>query len=767
MSGEVGKAQDAAPSNRSVAAKPPPWPRVATHLRLAGRAQFALLPLLVMVVPFTGLKGAPGHDLVGGMFVALTAGEVFLVVLPLVMCCWSALATVGLILEGSLLDPPRELPAWTRVFNLPPRPSTFVAFPFAAVPATAVLVAHARSPALAAMAAIAAALVAYAGAVLVAGVLTAAKRGYDPVPGRLARRFYRRVEESRVIVRTVCWLHHQAGRLTWPPFDGSWDPVDGGMDIDHFVAMGFCVATLFVFAIEAYVFRPWARAVAVLPAGALVMTLGTLLVWVFGALTFHLRRYRLSPVLVMATLAAIGYSLSSYDHHYQARLLATPETLTPVEVVAPVGQGSLVVVTSTGGGILAAGWTTLALERLIAARPNLRDEIRLVSGASGGAVGAAFYIAGLREQGQAGARARPLADVLHEAHDRSTASSLDAVAYGLVLLDLPRLLTGNLAFFWSGMDRGYLLEKRWRNLSAGVAVSVHGLAREIAEGRIPAPIFNLTVMETGSRVMATPVTFGAGDHERAPTLDEYLLAPRAGAALPADAVPQEVDLDMWTAARLSATFPFVSPAARAKIDNRLGQGAAGHHMIDGGYNDNYGVASALDFLTPVMEARRDGRLAFQRLLIIQLRCSSSESPVPAPAPGIEASLVGPLLGILNVRDGATLPRNEAALRQFMRLWRRDAGVDVQTIVFQPHPREAKDEEPLSWHLTQKQKATFRDRWDSQPDLEAKLRRMRAFLDGTQPPQRANAGLATSGSDADPAGTQDRPRGIDAPMRAAP
>ena len=721
-------------------ALPLPSPRLAQWLRLLGRLQFVLLPIAVLAAPLTGCPRAPGHDLVGGMFVELSSRDVFLVVLPMVMCAWATMATLGLILEGSKLDPPRELPPWTRFFALPPRALTFFAFPALAVPGVFVVVRRAVAPLPALAAALGAAAVAYAGAVIIAALLTAAHRDYAPIPDPLARRFVRLVAEIPWVAHAIRWTRRQVSNwLTWPPFDGSWDPEEGEMDVDHFVALGFCTATFAVFIVQAFLFRPGNRYVAALPPGALLITLGVLLVWMFGALTFHLRRYRLSPVLVMVGIAALGYGAFGYDHHFHVQRRGVPALLTPQEVVAPVGDGNLVVVATTGGGILAAGWTTLALERLVEACPSLRREIRLLSGASGGSVGGAFYIAGLREQ-EAGERGgRPLADVLREAHARAVASSLDAVAYGLVFLDVPRLLTGGLAFGRTDADRGYYLEKRWRNLAAGEPISMHDLGALIKAGVLPAPIFNITAMETGRRVMATPVTFGSGDHQRAPTLDEYLLSPTTGtpAREPAGTAPpaDQVDIDLWTAARLSATFPFVTPAARAYIDQRNGTGAAGHHMIDGGYNDNYGVASTLDFLAPVMAARKAGALGFKRLLIIQLRGSNPDSPVPAPAPGIEATLIGPLIGILNVRDGATLPRNEAALGQFLDLASDVEGLRVKTVVFQPQRREpATDtEEPLSWHMTGRQKADLRQRWDSQPGLASNLCAMRSFLEDRPDP----------------------------------
>jgi hypothetical protein len=713
-------------------------PVVASWLRLVGRLQFGLLPLFFFALPLTACRRVIGHDLLGGMFVELSPMQVFLTVIPLVLCAWSTMLVIGLLVEGSKLDPPAGLPAWSRVFDVPARAATFFAFPVLALPAVVIVVAWSPARGAASAAAVGGALVAYVVAMAVTGLLNAAEPGYDVAPAPLARWLVRGLAGSARLGRFMRWLRRLLGRLTFPPFDGAWDPPAQAFDIDHFMAAGFCAATVAVFLIEAYVFRPWTRVVTSLPSAALLLTLGTLLVWILGALAFHLRRYRLSPVPTLIAAGAIGYLISGYDHHFLATRRNPFQPLSAVQLASTVGDGNLVVVASAGGGITAAGWTTLALQQLIAARPALVHEIRLLSGVSGGSVGAVFYVAGLREDGALGRPARALSDVLAEAHARSVSSSLDAVAYGLVFFDFPRFLTGNLAFGGTQSDRGDLLETRWRDLAAGIKVPLHSLADQMGKGALPGLILNTTAMETGRRVMVTPLQFGTPDQIRAPTLDEYLSAPVTGtqggdAAAGASAETRAVDLDLWTAARLSATFPYVSPAARAMIDGAWGAGAAGHHMIDGGYNENYGVASALDFLAPVVEARRLGQLHFRRLLIVQLRAWNARSPVPRPTAGIAASLAGPLIGVLSVRDGATLPRNQAALKQFIELWDGQDGLDVRSVVFEPRPPGAAasedDEEPLSWHMTEAQKRSLRGRWFAQSDLTAKICVTLAFLNG--------------------------------------
>ena len=83
------------------------------------------------------------------------------------------------------------------------------------------------------------------------------------------------------------------------------------------------------------------------------------------------------------------------------------------------------------------------------------------------------------------------------------------------------------------------------------------------------------------------------EQERIKTLSEFLGAKDTYA------------IDIWTAARLSATFSYVSPAARAFVSKEVGSSQEHEHLwgkkdkfhfIDGGYHDNYGVMSALNWL---------------------------------------------------------------------------------------------------------------------------------------------------------------------------
>jgi len=234
-------------------------------------------------------------------------------------------------------------------------------------------------------------------------------------------------------------------------------------------------------------------------------------------------------------------------------------------------------------------------------------------------------------------------------------------------------------------------------------------------------------MEAGQRLMITPITFAPGI--RAPTLQEFLFGTVA-------ATP-EPDVDLWTAARLSATFTYISPPARSWLDARSTQK---EHLIDGGYYDNYGVTSALDWLTPVLWAQKNGdaRLRFKRVLIVELSGFAEPDPeFVKPADGLTTTLFGPTLtAFLALREGIATSRNRIDLDHFKRSWNEAlrGQVQIETVKFQPGPNRRPG--PLSWHLSSTEIESLKNEWGPggdpqgwQPNLRAEWGVLDRFLRG--------------------------------------
>ncbi len=405
---------------------------------------------------------------------------------------------------------------------------------------------------------------------------------------------------------------------------------------------------------------------------------------------------------------------------------------------------NLVVVASAGGGILAAGWTTLTLRNMAAERPELVDEIRLLSTVSGGSVGAAWYVWALESLGEEERTPENLERVLDRAFANSTRSSLRASAYGFAFLDFWRTFLGEGLLILKEWDRGHLLENSWLRIAARNGHdggTLLGTRRGVAEGRLPALILNSTVMERGHRVMLTPLEFPA------PPIDEHGHTRRAATQSELLGTPggPQIDLGLWTAARLSATFPYVSPAARSDLPVPAGDtpSAREYHLLDGGYYDIFGVASALDWLDGVLEARLAGRGAFEKVLVLQINPFAPGSP-PKPSDGLLAALAGPLLGMASITTGSQVTRNDIELGRVLASWRQrfaaaDLPVCLETIHLRP-PADA-PEGPLSWHMTKSQVAALEELWPRDgsgpvPGLDEHWRRAKEFLE--QPCERATA-----------------------------
>jgi hypothetical protein len=356
-------------------------------------------------------------------------------------------------------------------------------------------------------------------------------------------------------------------------------------------------------------------------------------------------------------------------------------------------------VAASGGGIKAAAWTTRVLTGLEENNPHIfGDSVRLISAVSGGSVGAMYFVS---EYDANGGGLPSKAEDLEKAVARAEASSLDDIAWGLVYPDFLRIFVP--AF--KHLDRGRALEAA---LTRELPNSEHHLfgplsdwRQGVVEGWRPAVIFNATVVESGERFL-----LGTTDLAPAPgrtsLQDEHEFPQFAGH-----------DISLVTAARLSATFPYVSPAARPDIPGTQ------IHAVDGGYTDNYGMATLIAWLDEALRAHRN---PIRRVLIIEIRASPpTVEPPPLSWRGWPFQSYAPISAMLNVRDTGQLPRNQEEL-QILRRFAASCNIDIEDSVFEYPPEDA----PLSWHLSPNDKKEIERIW-GEPDTEKHKQEVRAFL----------------------------------------
>jgi hypothetical protein len=417
------------------------------------------------------------------------------------------------------------------------------------------------------------------------------------------------------------------------------------------------------------------------PVLAMVYMLLIFAFWGLGGLAFVFDRARI-PVLTMLLAAEIAVHILTMlagpldwqvEHIVQTRPRCVAALHTPDEILKrfqrtrPAFQGQhapLVVVTATGGGIHSALWTTKVLglmEDAFAGDPNIQqwnkehpespasfhDSVLLMSSASGGSVGLDSWLREYRAP-------RPFAEPLvTEAQITQTAgcSSLEAVAWGLIYPDALHVLLPYRV--WENYDRGWALQAavdRNRFDNHDCRVPLHGLPAQLGladmaaaiddakRPLVPAFSLNTTVAETGDRLLLANyyVPFS-----KLPTSDflaaDSFLRVYGGGGEPAQ------DLPLSGAARLSATFPYISPMPR--VPRTVAERA--YHFGDGGYFDNDGTSSAIEFLLAAYCPALAGPEASRA------HCDPPATPAAKPAAIHASSEPSPKDNILliEIRDG--------------------------------------------------------------------------------------------------------------------
>ncbi|MBK8980167.1 MAG: patatin-like phospholipase family protein [Planctomycetes bacterium] len=723
----------------------------------------------VVFLPLSAVPGGPAHlQTTEGIFCDLGWFGVLSTALAFMAASWTIWFAVGMQVEGAHrrltrqgpdrrpIRPPAPQSATAdesacpgdllgfveRHFRIPVSPVQSLLVHLTAAPALVVCAWKSTAGGLAWLAVGAGIAISWAFAWGVAGVVRAAVDDQRTVVARrLASTGLVRVAAVPVrrLEALVGWIARRR-LFGMRPFGWLLDASEQRVEPDHLLAVTGALVFAVAWGLLGLATHP-GHGFLTLPTAALAMILFTALLWLFGGVEYHLSRSGRSPLLLIVALVVIGsFFERSLEHHFPitVRPGARNALPTPHEVATAAGGGNVVVVCAAGGGILAAGWATRALDGLVTEGGVDPAEIRLISGVSGGAVGAAFWIHGCLHRDVAAAADRELV------HAASIAPSLPYVTWGLTYPDFVRAVTlGQSTWIWPE-GRGALLDEGFRALARSrlggeSAVPLGGLVDAIRSGRAPAPIFNTTAMETGRRVMISPLRFAA-DEARAPTLSEYCLDeldPGRVAALPAGAPDAFADLDMWTAARLSATFPFVTPAATTDLGDSALR-TARHHFVDGGYFDNYGVASALDWCSEVLRdelARPAAERTIRRLLIVSVRVFPPRPPVQIePTSGFVANVLGPLIGVTSVRDGTATTRNRIELERFVTAWRQAFGesLRLETVELQPDPdRELEPGEdregPLSWQMTQRQIDAMESMWRRDQEIRRQLARVRDAL----------------------------------------
>lgn len=559
--------------------------------------------------------------------------------------------------------------------------------------------------------------------------------GWVPVLGPWYERLYRRpgLLSRTSIERSLQWLDPLISR--WRRWfanygEGYFDYTADGQLGPALPGQAFA-ASLAVVVFLSYEISGWghlrrlmsaelAKSSLSVPTVSHVLIAFLFLATLLSGMAFFFDRYRIPLTLVVATVLVVSSVPTSFwhgsDHLFDLAPGTSVSLLTPREALLKKKRKRFIAIAAAGGGIQAAAWTAKVLCELRTTSGNIQagdfaGAVGVMSGVSGGSVGILNY---LTTYGLPGSTPVAPAQAISSAeHD-----SLEGIAWGLVHPDFWRIV---FPFAIPGArDRGWALERLVAQSSGTSGLRLSQLAQRA--GELPALLISSTEAESGA-----PMVFPSTDfppHEAAAGIDNFRSVYGAGADIP---VP--------TAVRLSATFPYVSPAARSSF------GSSYFHFVDGGYYDTFGMVSLVEWIRAALLKRPNQPpsgteepvsedMADKQILILEI---NGFPPAGVPVAYREPwpyQIIAPILALYDVRDHSQQARNhfEFQIQSQAQLFHgRVLAVEFR---YNPKPSDCKGSPPLSWHLTPRERSCIEDAWSTEDaELTNAKACVAAFLSG--------------------------------------
>lgn len=377
------------------------------------------------------------------------------------------------------------------------------------------------------------------------------------------------------------------------------------------------------------------------------------------------------------------------------------------------------VVAAAGGGIRAAYWTASVLGRIADESGDAwPDHLYALSGVSGGSMGVALHaaqIADLRASGTEQRRASRRSFVEGVRHSLDNDILSPALSYFL----FPDLVQRFAPIPFSFADRARAIELA---MEAAVADPRGAASARFSRAFVelwpagapyatPALLLNGTVVETGQRGVVSNIRLG---EDVFPDVVDLLHDAKRTQGMP-----------LSTAVHLSARFTYISPAGTI----RTPRGDVWGHVVDGGYFENSGAATATELMRQMrrvarrMQNEKEPRVA---LMLILIRNDPAAPSVCERDRDIESTwrpdnylsdLLSPLRALLSTRVARGRLAEEGAV-DLIRTSRSLEG-SVQSegcrygCVFEFNLHVGQVDPPLGWSLSARSRQAMDEQLDAQ------------------------------------------------------
>lgn len=372
---------------------------------------------------------------------------------------------------------------------------------------------------------------------------------------------------------------------------------------------------------------------------------------------------------------------------------STIEILNKWKLKNTIGKDStykpkMVFVNVSGGGLRSSLWTLYTLQMADSlTKGRLLSQMQLITGSSGGMVGAA-YLRELYLEKKIGKINSYYSNVYRTNISKDILNPIAfTVATSEWLFPLKSFKVDNNKY---SQDRGYAFERHLEeNVGNVFEKRLKDYQKEEANSYIPMMVFSPSIVNDGRKMLISPQGISYLTQNVRTNKTEYKKL--------YDAIEyssffkdQEADKTLFTSVlRMSATFPYISPVVSLPTEPRI-------EIMDAGLRDNYGLETTLRFIKTFNDWIAENTSG---VVIIQIRDKHKNVPIDEnPSQTLGQALTRPMGSfygnLFQVQDF-----NQNQQIQVADLWCKSP---IQIVDFELR-NELKDRISLSWHLTNKEK----------------------------------------------------------------
>lgn len=358
----------------------------------------------------------------------------------------------------------------------------------------------------------------------------------------------------------------------------------------------------------------------------------------------------------------------------------------------------MVFLCSSGGGQRAALWTLNAMiEANKVLDGKLMDQTFLITGASGGLVGAAYF----REM------------FLNERYNLNLYSdnmlenmgkdNLNPIIFSFLVNDLFFKIRSHTYHGRSyNVDRGFTFEQTLnKNFEYIFDKTIADYSEYEKSAIIPTLIMSPTIANDGRKlyIASQPVSFMGvsssilkSPSQKIRGVDFQMLFKNNNAE----------DLRFLSALRMSASFPYITPNISLPTEPRI-------EIMDAGISDNFGVSDALRFINVFKEWIAKNT---NGVILLVIRDSKTDSPVESTLiPSVIDRLTYPIASVYNNMTNMQDINNDVRAEVMQDVFKGELDVieiAYDSFVFTESVTTQTTRASLSWHLTTKEKRNIID-----------------------------------------------------------